>query len=80
MTSSNRNLLVLFKKGSAGDRLPDQELERIGEILLVACTPFQFCIVNELVDRNRISSNAKKILKETRSTRLRPFRFLINKN
>ncbi len=80
MTNSNRNLLVLFKHGSVDDRALAQELERINEMLLTSVTPLQFCIANELVNRNRITSNAKRILKETRFTRLRPFRFLINKN
>jgi hypothetical protein len=73
MTSSNRNMLVLFKNA------PQQELERINKMLLSSITPFQFCIANELVDRNRITANPKKILKETRCVRLRAFRFLINK-
>ncbi|MEO6613605.1 MAG: hypothetical protein ABIT05_12510 [Chitinophagaceae bacterium] len=80
MTSSNRNLLVLFKKGSLHDQAKEKELEWINEMLLSSITPFQFCNASELVDRNRITSSYKKILKETRLTRLKAFRFLINKN
>jgi len=79
MTSSNRNLLVLFKNGSLDERAIEREVEWINEILLVT-TALQFCTANELVDRNRISSNPKKILKEARFTPLRTFRFFINKN
>ena len=80
MASSNRNMLVLFKKGSLHDRAPEQEMEWINEMLLSSITAAQFCIANELVDRNHITSSYKKILKETRFARLRAFRFLINKN
>lgn len=76
--SSNRNLLVLFKSGFPDERAMEQEMERLQEILLV--TTQQFCIANELVDRNRITSSSKKILKESRLIRLRAFQFLINKN
>lgn len=76
--SSNRNLLVLFKNGFSDERAIEKEMEWLQEILQV--TTHQFCTANELVDRNRISSNPKKILKETRQYRLRAFRFLVNKN
>ncbi len=80
MMSSNRNLLVLFKSASLDERALEQELECINEILEVTGTPHQFCTANELVDRNRISSNPKRIVKEARFNPLRAFRFLINKN
>ena len=80
MTSSNRNLLVLFKDGYPDDRAIEQEMEWINEMLLVTGTPQQFCTANELVDRNRITATPKKILKEARFNPLRAFRFLINKN
>ena len=76
--SSNRNLLVLFKNGFPDERAIEKEMEWLQEVLLV--TARQFCTANELVDRNRITTNPKKILKETRRYRLRAFRFLINKN
>ena len=37
-------------------------------------------IATELVDRNRITSSPKKILREAKHFRLRAFRFFINKN
>ena len=76
--SSNRNLLVLFKTGFPDDRAIEKEMEWLQEILIVTTT--QFSTANELVDRNRISSNPKKILKESGFSPLRAFRFFINKN
>ena len=80
MISSNRNLLVIF-----GNRLPDeeaieQEVECLNQVLLNIESPEQFCIAHELVDRNRITSSKKKLLKESRHFLMKPFRFLINKN
>jgi hypothetical protein len=76
MISSNRDILVLQEKAA----VTAEELNRLHTILQQVETPENFCIVHELVDRNRISRRPKKILKETRFYFLRPFRFLINKN
>jgi hypothetical protein len=76
MINSNRDILVLQEKAA----VTAEELNRLHTILQQVETPENFCIVHELVDRNRISRRPKKILKETRFYFLRPFRFLINKN
>ncbi len=80
MKNSNRNLLVLLKNEFMSEQAIEQEVECLNEILLEKESPEQFCIVHELVDRNRISSKPKKILQAVRSLELKPFRFLINKN
>ena len=76
MKNSERNLLVLFKNG----QFMEQEAECLHEILLEIISPENFCIANELVDRNRITSNKEKLLKESRHLYLRAFRFFLNKN
>ena len=80
MISSNRNLLVVFSTRSPDEKAIKQEVECLNQILLNIESPEQFCIAHELVDRNRITSNKKKILKETKHFLMKPFRFLINKN
>ena len=57
----------------------EQESQCLKEVLLTTESPEQFCNVFELVDRNRTTSNRKRILKESGHFRLRPFRVL-NKN
>jgi hypothetical protein len=62
------------------ERAIEQQVENINCILFMAESTEKFCTAHELVNRNRITSRPDKILKETRYPRLRPFRFLINKN
>lgn len=80
MMNSNRNLFVLFNIGLLDEKAIEQEVECLNQILLTTESAEQFYTAHELVDRNRITSNKKKIIKETRHFRLRSFRFLINKN
>lgn len=58
----------------------EQEVEGLNELLYKAESDEQFCIAHELVDRNRITTKKKKILKAILYKELRPFRFLLNKN
>jgi hypothetical protein len=76
MKNKGQNLLVLFNK----KMISKQEADCLNRILFFTESPEQFCIANELVDRNRITSKKEKIVKESRRLQLRPFRFLINKN
>ena len=76
MVSSNQNLLMLFNRKFVSE----QEMNCLNKILLSTDTPEHFCTAHELVDRNRITSNIKKIVKESQRMNLRSFRFLINKN
>ena len=80
MNIYNRNLLVFFNTRWPDEKFIEQEAEYLHQILLNTESAGQFCMAHELVDRNRITSNSKKILRETRHFSLRPFRFLINKN
>ena len=80
MKRPSRNLLVMLKGEFISEQAIEQEMEYLHEILVQVESPEQFCIAHELVDRNRITSNKKKILKEAGNSHLREFRFLINKN
>jgi hypothetical protein len=76
MKNKGQNLLVLFNKKIISKR----EADCLHTLLLFTESTDQFCMANELVDRNRITSNKRKIVKESGRIQLRPFRFLINKN
>jgi hypothetical protein len=80
MKMPNRDLLVLLKNEFMSQRAIDHEVECLNHILQAAESNEQFCIAHELVDRNRITSKSKKILKAIRYSELKPFQFLINKN
>ncbi len=80
MLNSNRDILVLLKNELLSEQDIEQEVEALTPILKQAESAEAFCTAHELVNRNRITSNPKKILKESRFFLMRPFRFLINKN
>lgn len=80
MKAFSKNLLVIFKNGFLTEQAWEQEAAALVKILRITESPEQFCTATELVDRNRVTSNSKKIVKEAKHYRLRPFRFLINKN
>ena len=80
MKMPTRDLLVLLKNEFMSQHAIDHEVDCLNDILRNAESDVQFCRAHELVDRNRITSKAKKICKEIRYSELRPFRFLINKN
>lgn len=80
MKNRDRDLLVLLKHGLMSKWAIDKEVECLNEILQRIESSPQFYKVYELVDRNYISSNSKKILKAVRLPELKAFRFLINKN
>ena len=76
MIRPQRDILVLLRE----EAITEDELECLLQTLHKIDTPEHFCKTHELVDRNRITSKASKIIKECRGARLREFRFLINKN
>lgn len=76
MISSNRDILILQNR----DMVSADELKELDQILQTIESPESFCTAHELVNRNRITRNPRKILRESRFYFLRPFRFLINKN
>jgi hypothetical protein len=80
MKTPNRDLLVLLKNEFASQQAIEHEVECINHILIKAESLQQFCLAHELVERYRITSKPKRILRAIRFTELKPFRFLINKN
>lgn len=58
----------------------EQEVECLHEILADTETGSVFLAAHELVDRNRITSNPRRIRKAIQYVELKPFRFLLNKN
>ena len=58
----------------------EKELQFLENIFLHAENREEFCKAHELVNRNRITQNHRRIYRESLHFRLRPFRFLINKN
>ncbi len=80
MKIPNRDLLVLLKNEFMSQQAIDQEVECLNHILHEAEGDEHFCRAHELVNRLRITTNPKKILKAIRFSELRPFHFLINKN
>ncbi|WP_385890352.1 hypothetical protein [Terrimonas alba] len=80
MKMPNRDLLVLLKSEFMSQQAIEHEVECLNDMLRRSESDEQFCIAHELVDRNRITSRPKKILRAVRYTELKKFRFLINKN
>ncbi len=80
MKMPNRDLLVLLKSEFMSQQAIEHEVECLNDMLRRSESDEQFCIAHELVDRNRITSKPKKILRAIRYTELKQFRFLINKN
>lgn len=76
----NRDILVTSRHAGIKERITDKEIESLDAILRTVETPESFCTAHELVNRNKITSRPSVILKETKYYRLKPFRFLINKN
>lgn len=80
MYNPQRDLLVLVRHEFMSQQAIEQELECLNNILHHAELPNNFCIAHELVHRNRITSDSRKILKASAQTNLKAFHFLINKN
>ena len=80
MINLHRDITVLLKYEFMTENIIRQQVEILNKLLVQTESQESFCIAHELVDRNRIISNKKKVLKESCFINLRPFRFLINKN
>jgi hypothetical protein len=77
---TNRDLLVLFRNEFMSQQAIDEEVENLNRILRISERPDQFCRVHELVCRNRITTDAKKLLAAFSQPELKPFWFLISRN
>lgn len=80
MIISHRDILVASRHAGMDEQILEKEIEILHSLLQQIETPESFCRAHELVNRNKITSRPSLILKATRYYRLKPFRFLINKN
>jgi hypothetical protein len=75
-----QKFLVLFYCRDTDDLAVRVQVEKLTHIISLTHSSIHFCTANELVNRNRITSNPAKMLKEAGYRKLRAFRFFINKN
>ena len=80
LKNPSRDLLVLLKNEFMTEKSIEQEVDSLNEILYKAESPESFCAAHELVSRNHITKQPVKILNAIRQSKLKAFRFLINKN
>lgn len=80
MQNPNRDMLVLIHDEFMSEREIKREVEYLNHILFGTESETEFCKAHELIIRNRIISNSKKILHASRNNNLKAFYFLINKN
>jgi hypothetical protein len=80
MRTPDRDLLVLLKNEFMSQRAIEQEVECLNEILRRTELPLEFCKAHELIRRNRITQNARKLLLALHQIQLKPFWFFISKN
>jgi hypothetical protein len=80
MINLNRDIMVMFRHESMSEQAIQKEVENLNKILIQAESHESFCTAHELVNRNAITSDRKKIIKEAAFYTLRPFKFLLNKN
>ena len=73
-------LLVLFYFESNDEESVRVQVESLTGIISGIHSAAHFCTVNEMVNRNRITANPKKMMKEAKFRRLRAFRFFICRN
>lgn len=80
MSNVRRDILMLLKNEFMNEKALEHEIETLNELLRQVESPQQFCITHELVNRNRITSKAKKLIGAIRFAELKPFHFLVCKN
>lgn len=76
MNKYNRDIIFLVKD----TRSAASTQEYLDEVIACVDNIDGFCNAHELVNRNRITSKRNKILAAVERDRLKPFRFLLNKN
>ena len=80
MKHNQHEILILAKHHSLPSWAIEKEMERLNEMLIAIETPQNFCIAHELVSRNFITQNKRKILKAIKHHELKAFKFLVGKN
>jgi len=80
MNNYPRDIILISSDKVTHSDSDSYTLDGLNEIIAHADNVTGFCQAHELVNRNRITSNRTKILEAAQEPRLKPFRFLINKN
>jgi hypothetical protein len=80
MKRTNHEILILAKSHYLNESAIEKEMECLNNLLMQIESPENFCKAHELVNRNSITQNSRKILKAIKYQELKPFRFLIGKN
>ena len=80
MDGPRRDIMMLVRNEFIGQEAIENELECLNGILYQTESPRQFCIAHELIDRNKITSNTSKLLRNYLKEDPGPFRFFICKN
>ena len=80
MYKHNRDIILIVKDSTFHPRSLDRRMEDINAVVAHVDNVHGFCTAHELVNRNRITSKKDKVLSAARELRLKPFRFLLNKN
>ncbi len=80
MNKYRRDIILVIKDDAVYPNSIDTRVERLNYVIACVDNKEGFCKAHELVNRNRITSSKRKILTAVQSERLKPFRFLLNKN
>lgn len=80
MNKYRRDIILIIKDDAVYPDSIDTQVECLNYVIAFADNKEGFCRAHELVNRNRITSNKNKILAAVKKERLKPFRFLLNKN
>ena len=80
MSKYRRDIILVIKDDAVYPHSIDTQVECLNYVIAFVDNKEGFCKAHELVNRNRITSNKRKILSAVRKEHLKPFRFLLNKN
>ncbi|WP_114789764.1 hypothetical protein U0035_10545 [Niabella yanshanensis] len=80
MSKYRRDIILVIKDDAIQPRSIDTQVECLNYVIACVENREGFCRAHELVNRNRITSSKRKILSAVKNERLKPFRFLLNKN
>ncbi|MCH5715285.1 hypothetical protein [Niabella hibiscisoli] len=80
MNKYRRDIILVIKDDAVYPNSIDTQVESLNYVIACVDNKEGFCKVHELVNRNRITSSSRKILAAIKNERLKPFRFLLNKN
>ncbi|WP_346237883.1 hypothetical protein ABDK00_002265 [Niabella insulamsoli] len=80
MNKYRRDIILVIKNEQVSPDAIDTRVEYLNDLIGYVDNVDGFCRAHELVTRYKITSNKNKIMAAASRERLRPFRFLLNKN